>query len=1280
MTTDAGVMASIDAVLRGIKDFQRDTVEYVFRRLYKDEDQVRRFLVADEVGLGKTLVAKGVIALAIQELQQQKVQRIDIVYVCSSQEIARQNVRRLNFLAKDEPPSVSRITLLPLEFRNLKATGVNFVAFTPGTSFGVSEGTGWYRERVVLAHLVKLAWGEWPAGAVDVFCDGVSSSSFERKLKHFLPKNLHAGLSGAFKLALGAWHTQPVNLGARPLEEWFRDLCARSSPMPERDTPVWKTLRREQRDFVKTLRALLASTCMRELQPDLVILDEFQRFTELLGKDTPAAELAHELFNYQEGAEKARVILLSATPYRMYTRRDEEGGDRHHEEFLHTLRFLMEHSPEGLAHCKQLLGNANKGIARGEGWDVEVVAEAASALAAELRKVMVRTERLGQSEDRDGMLQTKHEGQVRLTPEEVSTYLGLQKVGRALKHAETMEFWKSSPYLLSFMEGYALKKQLAKKLRHTAFGQDLQRVLSQHDGLQLPSQSLHSYTPLDPGNARMRWLHHRMIGSGAWRLLWVPPSHPTYQLSGAFGEARQRDFTKALVFSSWRVVPKAIAGLLSYEAEREMIRSNDRKGEKTVEDRKEIRPPLPFAESKERLTGMMLFTLFYPSVALARIGDPFRGSMREPRLEDVEAAVGAELTDRLAPLVKNARPTGAVDKAWFWAAPLLLDLEEDPEGTLRWFAEANLADTWLGTQADEGSTHWAKHVARLAGVIKQPSELGRAPDLSELVGTLTKIAIGAPATSALRALGRTAGGVGVMRRPLTRTAAAQVGLGFRSLFNVPEVIMLLRGLSPVRGDAETEDETYWERVLDYCVQGGLSAVLDEYAHVLKDSLGLSHRPKRDIIVEIAKVMAASVSVRAARIGTDQIGPDPEDGKMAITQQNLRVRFAMRFGNEQEEEQDTKRNDQAVDEEPAASARSRAETVRAAFNSPFWPFVLASTSVGQEGLDFHPYCHAVIHWNLPGNPVDLEQREGRVHRFKGHAVRKNVARVQGACVRVPEGGDPWVEMFAEASRTKPAGRSDLVPYWVYPTNGGSYIERHVPMLPVSRDGTRLRELRRSLVAYRMVFGQPRQEDLLAHLLGKVGEAELRAAAERVRIDLSPPPGAWREEPVPAGLPHELEEDADGLDAVVVTGLSGGRSSKAWTQEQFYQVLTERCGAEDAAAYERLLAWAEARGAVRVLRKGSLAMAWRRGRREYKPLRAYVNGSVEVVFENLKVQRPFDRRALRLEMLERLNAVPGVVLEEKRLGTRPSFEVGVLGSEEGFGGVVGVLEWFVAQLPL
>ena len=57
-------------VLPGLKAFQRDTVDYVFKRMYQDSPAATRFLVADEVGLGKTLVARGLVARAIDRLQE----------------------------------------------------------------------------------------------------------------------------------------------------------------------------------------------------------------------------------------------------------------------------------------------------------------------------------------------------------------------------------------------------------------------------------------------------------------------------------------------------------------------------------------------------------------------------------------------------------------------------------------------------------------------------------------------------------------------------------------------------------------------------------------------------------------------------------------------------------------------------------------------------------------------------------------------------------------------------------------------------------------------------------------------------------------------------------------------------------------------------------------------------------------------------------------------------------------------------------------------------------
>jgi len=49
-----GQRPNLDQVLDRLKDFQRDSAAYAFRRLYRDPDTTHRFLIADEVGLGKS--------------------------------------------------------------------------------------------------------------------------------------------------------------------------------------------------------------------------------------------------------------------------------------------------------------------------------------------------------------------------------------------------------------------------------------------------------------------------------------------------------------------------------------------------------------------------------------------------------------------------------------------------------------------------------------------------------------------------------------------------------------------------------------------------------------------------------------------------------------------------------------------------------------------------------------------------------------------------------------------------------------------------------------------------------------------------------------------------------------------------------------------------------------------------------------------------------------------------------------------------------------------------
>ncbi|MBI3261789.1 MAG: hypothetical protein HYZ58_01395 [Acidobacteria bacterium] len=232
-----------------------------------------------------------------------------------------------------------------------------------------------------------------------------------------------------------------------------------------------------------------------------------------------------------------------------------------------------------------------------------------------------------------------------------------------------------------------------------------------------------------------------------------------------------------------------------------------------------------------------------------------------------------------------------------------------------------------------------------------------------------------------------------------------------------------------------------------------------------------------------------MQLRTANVGVDAITVNA-DG-ITLTDKRMRARFAARFGARQADE---------------GAGAIRQDDVRAAFNSPFWPFVLCSTSVGQEGLDFHLYCHAVVHWNLPSNPVDLEQREGRVHRYKGHAVRKNAVRLYGPGALRGADPDPWAYVFDQAARDPSRGVSDLVPFWVLSAEGGARIERHVPTLPLSRDSERVELLRRALTVYRMAFGQARQEDLVAYLQQRIPTEDIARVSEELRIDLAPPPSA------------------------------------------------------------------------------------------------------------------------------------------------------------------------------
>lgn len=467
---------------------------------------------------------------------------------------------------------------------------------------------------------------------------------------------------------------------------------------------------------------------------------------------------------------------------------------------------------------------------------------------------------------------------------------------------------------------------------------------------------------------------------------------------------------------------------------------------------KKHRGLLRFSMSKERLTGMTALALQYPSLTLADEASPLK--LWREGAADRRAAVRAKVVELLAGLPDGE---GKPDERWFWAAPALLDGERGVGGEFleSWSLEVSAAgEESLETEGAGGDdTRFAEHVGLLRKVLAGEERLGRKPD--ELAEVVTELALGAPGILAARSLAAT-GCSEPVDAVVRQRGAAMVAEGFRTLFNQPTAMGVVR---------RDEDVPYWRATLRYAIAGCLQAVLDEHFHQVWGQLAWKDAEPEAKVLEVAGRMAEAAAIKTSRVQANTLRA--RRGSVHLGTMRLRTSFALRYG-------------KVVGDKDTAIAREGA--VREAFNSPYRPFVLASTSIGQEGLDFHPWCHAIVHWNLPGNPVDLEQREGRVHRYEGHAVRRNVAAAYGeaAVAEWGVGEDLWAVMFGMAADGRGEGESDLRPWWIF--EGACSVERRVPLMEHSKEVERLRQLKRELVAYRLAFGQPRQQELVGAVVG------------------------------------------------------------------------------------------------------------------------------------------------------------------------------------------------------
>jgi hypothetical protein len=834
-------------------------------------------------------------------------------------------------------------------------------------------------------------------------------------------------------------------------------------------------------EIVRSLRVVLTHACLDYLDADLFILDEFQRFKRLLDGDdnSEASEIAKVVLRRDE----ARVLLLSATPFKPFTTQLEQlSGEDHYDEFRKLVEFLGGSKGKKLWSSFKKDQEAFFNILRTPTFALEnpeVAKAKKSNLENQFKKFLSRNERLGVAKDYNNMTIDSSKDKMDILGCDVSSFIAmdhllgdLEEISGESRHryGSSMEFNKSAPFPLSFLQGYKVKEILDR----VRYDKNMQSSISNNHEAWLKYEEVNQYKDLGNGsypNGKFRLLFNEVFRSKGELLLWIPPTLPFYKPFGVFDKTSK--FSKVLVFSSWAMAPRAISTMLSYELERRTIGNKNsvesHEKNETQEYFSSPRKPAPLlvykTTEKNNKTKYMMsnFILTYPSITLAKnsiLNNPSLLNRSYLELKKLQEQKIIQLFEEYKIQEKYSSFNEREDKSWYWiSGPLLDELLELNNRALDGYHSSN--NEW-----SEGLNKHNEHLKlELKAILNGEKKLGRFPH--DLFDVLANLSLSSPAITALIAFKDH-----YNSEEYNCQEAFEISNSFLSMFNKPESICAVRLSVKKYRD-------YWRKTLIYCAQGNLYSMMDEYIYMLKQSNSIN-------TPSYASEMFQNVlTVRTSSIGVDMLTKKGEYDNF-----KMRTHFAVSYG------------DQKMTSE---AGNNRMINVRDVFNSPFRPFVLASTSIGQEGLDFHFYCRKIFHWNLPHNAIDLEQREGRINRFKGLVIRKKIIELlekKGMLHSMKKDSTVWDSIFSMAETIYKEDKTDIKPFW-YLDEGETNIERFVPVHNYSKDAQRYELLKVTLALYRLTFGQPRQEELIEAMRSSgLEESEINQIRELLLINLSP----------------------------------------------------------------------------------------------------------------------------------------------------------------------------------
>jgi len=144
----------------------------------------------------------------------------------------------------------------------------------------------------------------------------------------------------------------------------------------------------------------------------------------------------------------------------------------------------------------------------------------------------------------------------------------------------------------------------------------------------------------------------------------------------------------------------------------------------------------------------------------------------------------------------------------------------------------------------------------------------------------------------------------------------------------------------------------------------------------------------------------------------------------------------------------------------------------------------------------------------------------------------------------------------------------------------------------------------------------------------------------------------------------------------------RRKHKWDQESFLAKLEIDFGEPEVSIARKIITWSKVNMPSDWWGEGTKMGSYIPGidhkGQWHQTIGVWTNGYIEIQFQYMKNDPPFDREDLRLEYLNRLNQIEGVNLPPDSIDLRPSIKMNLFADEKKLDQLFELLRWFVEQV--